>query len=68
MKTASRVIEQDANTDIFGEKHGQRAVLAQIEASTPETLSVVWTDGNHYREICSTSMPLLKSLEKKYRY
>lgn len=68
VKTASRVIERGTNTDIFGEKHGQRAVLAQTEASAPEILSVVWTDGNHYTEISSTSMSLLKAREKKYRY
>jgi hypothetical protein len=69
VKTASRVIERSANTDIFGEKHGRRAVLAQAEAIGPsETLSVIWTNGNHYWEVSSTSMPLLKTLEKKYRY
>lgn len=69
VKTASRVIERDTNTDIFGERHGQRAVLAQSEAISPsETLSVIWTDGIHYWEIDSVSMPLLKALEKKYRH
>ncbi|HET6841654.1 MAG TPA: hypothetical protein VFK06_08195 [Candidatus Angelobacter sp.] len=68
VKTAFRVIERDTNTDIFGERRGQRAVLAQTEASAQETLSVAWTDGNHYWEMASGSMPLLKTLEKKYRY
>jgi hypothetical protein len=68
-KQAFRVIERGANTDIFGEKHGQRVLLAQTEAvGSLETLSVIWTDGNHYWELSSVSMPLLKALEKRYRY
>lgn len=68
-KKAFRVIERGPNTDIFGEKHGQRVLLAQTEAAgSLEMLSVIWTNGNRYRELASASMPLLKALEKRYRY
>lgn len=65
---ADEVIEQGSNKDFFGKNVGQKAVLVVAKSNgVPAVMAILWTEGNHYSEIVSSSLQLARSLEKRYR-